>query len=90
VAAGFGAAAAGFSPLKTEPPRWTRLERMDSDTAVTIKTAASTAVAFDKKVAVPRGPKAVWLPMPPKAPAMSVPRELWSSTKKIRTTATSI
>ena len=48
-----------FSPLKTDPPPWLRLERIAMVSEVTMKTPASTAVVFDKKVVVPRGPKAV-------------------------------
>ena len=36
-----------------------------------MKITADHVVAFDKKVAAPRAPKAVWLPPPPKAPARS-------------------
>jgi hypothetical protein len=62
---------------------------MASARDVTMKVAASTTVVLVKNVVVPRGPKAVWLPMPPKAPAMSVPRAFWSRTTRIRTSATS-
>jgi len=46
---------------------------------------AHHVVAFDKTFAAPRGPKAVWLPAPPKAPAKSAALPLWSSTTMIRT-----
>jgi len=62
---------------------------MDNETAVTINVAARTMVAFDRNVAVPRGPNAAWLPMPPKAPAISVPCELCKRTIKINATAIS-
>ena len=86
---GCGLVAAAFSPLNTEPPlpRY-RLESMESVSDVTMNTAASTVVVLDKNVAVPRGPKAVWLPMPPKAPAKSVPRALCNNTTRTRTRAT--
>ena len=41
---------------------------------------ARKVVALDKSVAAPRGPKAVWLPEPPKAPARSAARPLCNST----------
>ncbi len=56
---------------------------------VSMKSTARTTVALDKKVAVPRGPNAVWLPIPPNAPARSAPRALCRSTEKTRMTATS-
>ncbi len=45
---------------------------------------AHQVVALDKTVAAPRGPKAVWLPAPPKAPAISAAFPLCSSTTMIR------
>jgi len=41
---------------------------------------ADQVVAFDKALAAPRGPNAVWLPMPPKAAAMSPLLPLCSNT----------
>ncbi len=38
---------------------------------VIIKKIAHHVVARDRKVVAPRGPKAVWLPAPPNAPAKS-------------------
>jgi hypothetical protein len=38
---------------------------------VNINITAHHVVARDKNVAAPRGPKAVWLPEPPNAPAIS-------------------
>jgi hypothetical protein len=46
-----------------------RLNERASDVAM--KTMAHHVVARDRKVAAPRGPKAVWLPEPPNAPARS-------------------
>ena len=85
-----GCVGAACSPLRTElpPVPRKRFDKIASETEVTIKITASTTVALDKKVAVPRGPKAVWLPMPPKAPARSVPRALCNKTPRIRTTPT--
>src|ERR1043166_9998853 len=46
---------------------------------------AHQVVACDKTVAAPRGPKAVWLPAPPNAPARSAALPLCSSTTMIST-----
>jgi hypothetical protein len=43
----------------------------DSVSEVIIKTIAHHVVARERNVAAPRGPNAVWLPAPPKAPAKS-------------------
>ena len=55
-----------------------------SDSDVIMKTAAAPAVILDKSVAVPRAPKAVWDPAPPKALARSWPLPCWASTTRIR------
>ena len=85
-----GCAGAAFSPLKTEVPPVPRIrfDRIASETEVTMKVMASPTVSLDKNVAVPRGPKAVWLPMPPNAPARSAPRALCNKTPRIKTTPT--
>src|SRR5260370_40682462 len=41
--------------------------------------------ALERTLAAPRGPKAVWLPAPPKAPARSAALPLWSRTTTINT-----
>jgi hypothetical protein len=46
---------------------------------------AHQVVALDKTFAAPRGPKAVWLPAPPKAPARSAALPLCSNTTMIST-----
>jgi len=51
---------------------------------VTIKMMADQVVARERAVAAPRGPKAVWLPMPPKAAAMSPLLPLCSNTTAMR------
>src|ERR1700722_4276557 len=51
---------------------------------VTIKMMADQVVARDKAVAAPRGPNAVWLPMPPKAAVMSPLLPLCKSTTIMR------
>ena len=85
-----GCVGAGFSPLKTEVPPVPRIrfDRIASETEVSMKVMASPTVNLDKNVAVPRGPKAVWLPMPPNAPAKSAPRALCNKTPRINTTPT--
>jgi hypothetical protein len=57
---------------------------------VTIKMMADQVVARDKAVAAPRGPNAVWLPMPPNAAVMSPLLPLCSSTTMIRNKQTII
>src|SRR6266566_313104 len=46
---------------------------------------AHHVVARESTLAAPRGPKAVWLPAPPNAPARSAALPLWSSTTTIST-----
>ena len=53
---------------------------MDSVIEVTMKITADQVVALESALAAPRGPKAVWLPMPPNAAAMSPLLPLCSST----------
>src|SRR5260370_21350775 len=53
--------------------------------AQSMNMTAHQVVALESTLAAPRGPKAVWLPAPPKAPARSAALPLWSSTTMIRT-----
>ena len=53
---------------------------IESVIEVTIKMIADQVVALDRALAAPRGPNAVWLPMPPKAAATSPLLPLCSST----------
>jgi hypothetical protein len=57
-----------------------------SVTEVIMKMMAEAVVNLESSVAAPRGPKAVWLPPPPKAPAKSALLPLCSSTTIIMTT----
>ena len=63
-------------------------ERRDAYTdkviEVTMKMMADHVVALESAVAAPRGPKAVWLPIPPNAAAISPLFPLCSSTTTIR------
>jgi len=71
-----GCVSAGVSWPSTDPPPpppRIRFDRIASETEVSMKRTISTTVAWKEKVAVPRGPKAVWLPMPPNTPATSAP-----------------
>jgi hypothetical protein len=52
--------------------------------ASSIKTIAAMIVAFSSGFCAPRGPKAVWLPAPPKAAATSPPLPDCSSTTSTR------
>jgi hypothetical protein len=75
----------GVIPWRTEfeplPPREAIIE---SVIEVIIKIMVDHVVALDKAVAAPRGPNAVWLPIPPKAAAISPLLPLCSSTTMIR------
>ncbi len=73
-----------FIPCNTEFVPDLRCARIDSEIEVTMKMIADQVVARDKAVAAPRGPKAVWLPCPPKAAAMSPLLPLCSRTTMIR------
>jgi hypothetical protein len=83
-------AGAAFTPCNTEFVPARREAKTESVIEVTIKIMADQVVAFDRIVAAPRGPKAVWLPMPPKAAAMSPLLPLCSSTTMIRNKQTAM
>ena len=57
---------------------------MESVIEVNMKMTVDQVVALERTVAEPRGPNAVWLPMPPKAAAMSPVLPLCSSTTMIK------
>src|SRR5277367_6391708 len=79
-----GCVCAGI-PCNTDFERLARRDAYtDSVMDVTIKMTADQVVALDNAVAAPRGPNAVWLPMPPKAAVMSPLLPLCSSTIMIR------
>jgi hypothetical protein len=82
--AGWVLAGDDFIPCSTELGPLLRDAATDSVIEVIIKMIADQVVARDNAVAAPRGPKAVWLPMPPKAAAMSPLWPLCSSTTIIR------
>jgi len=78
----------GFTPDRTDPeegvaPLW-RTAKIESVTEVTMNRTADHVVALESAVAAPRGPKAVWLPMPPNAAAISPLLPLCSSTTMIK------
>src|SRR5213080_1208229 len=82
--AGLGAGCETFS--RTELPAPTALSvRSTIAKAHTMNMTAHHVVAFERTLAAPRGPKAVWLPAPPNAPARSAALPLWSSTTMIST-----
>ena len=62
----------------------------ESVSEVIMNTMAHHVVARERNVAAPRGPNAVWLPMPPKAAVMSPLLPLCSSTTMIRNKQTMI
>src|SRR5579862_9486233 len=66
-----GADLPGRSSNTVEPSPALRVAMIESVRDVSMKMTADTVVAFDRRVAEPRGPNAVWEPMPPKAPARS-------------------
>ncbi len=57
---------------------------MESVIEVNMKITVDQVVAFERTVADPRGPKAVWLPIPPNAAAMSPLLPLCSNTTMMR------
>ena len=61
-----------------------RSEEMAKASDVIINKDAAMVVAFDNTVAVPRGPKTVWEPIPPNAPAKSAAFPLCSKTTMTR------
>jgi hypothetical protein len=84
-AVGVGAAGAGCFdvfenccntelPVEATVEFWCMVKAMD----VSMNMMAHHVVALERKVAAPRGPKAVWLPAPPKAPAKSAASPLCS------------
>jgi hypothetical protein len=73
------------APSNTDVPRPAfRVAMIESDIDVIMNSIADMVVAFDNKVAEPLGPKAVWEPMPPKAPARSAAFPLCSRTTMIK------
>src|SRR5215467_16029102 len=85
--AGFVAAGAGFENFcKIEPPCSTlRSTRTTIAIAHTMNITAHHVVACESTEAAPRGPNAVWLPAPPKAPARSAAFPLCNNTTTIST-----
>ena len=82
----FGAGFDTFS--KTELPPTVPRPRSTLTTIVSAQTMnmiAHHVVAWERIVAAPRGPNAVWLPAPPNAPARSAALPLCSSTTMIST-----
>jgi hypothetical protein len=61
-------------PVEATVEFWCMVKAMD----VSMNMMAHHVVALERKVAAPRGPKAVWLPAPPKAPAKSAASPLCS------------
>ena len=82
--AGCDLAGGEFIPCSTDLEPVCREAITESVMEVTIKIIADHVVALDSAVAAPRGPNAVWLPIPPKAAAMSPLWPLCSSTTMMR------
>jgi hypothetical protein len=61
-----------------------RVANIDNESDVSMNMIADMVVAFESKVADPRGPKAVCEPIPPNAPARSAALPLCRSTTMIR------
>jgi hypothetical protein len=80
----------GLKPCSTDFGPLCREAITDNVMEVTIKMIADHVVAFERAVAAPRGPNAVWLPMPPKAAAISPLWPLCSSTTMMRNAQTMI
>ena len=86
VAAGAGAAGALLVVVSRTvvPTPAFLVARIDSVIDVIMKRTAEIVVAFDNRVAEPRGPNAVCEPIPPNAPARSAAFPLCSKTTIIR------
>ena len=65
-----------------------RLEIYVSPMEVSMKIMAHQVVSREKTVAVPRGPNAVWLPIPPNVAAISALFPCCSNTTTISTAQT--
>src|SRR5215469_15370601 len=63
-------------------------EKIVNEMAVSMKMMAHHVVRRESAVAVPRGPKAIWVPAPEKVAAISVPLPCSSSTTTISTAQT--
>src|SRR5208337_4881178 len=91
-----GVAGADFAGAEGLPPSTDRLRTPARDaytervTDVSMKMIAAQVVALVNTVAAVRVPKAVWLPMPPKAAAMSALLPLCSRTTVMRNAQTMI
>jgi hypothetical protein len=57
---------------------------IDKEIEVSINTTVETVVTLESSVAEPRGPKAVWEPIPPNAPAKSAALPLCKRITMIR------
>jgi len=90
----FGVAGAGVAGAEVcTGCRWSAVPLPDPDPLVAIieseidvsmKTIVEIVVAFESSVAEPRGPNAVWEPIPPKAPARSAALPLCKRITTIR------
>ena len=86
VVAGAGLGAGCETFCRTEPPCSTALSlRNTKAIAHSMNMTAHHVVAFERTLAAPRGPNAVWLPAPPNAPARSAALPLCRSTTTIST-----
>src|SRR6267142_609360 len=83
-ATGFGAGCETFCRIELPCPTALSL-RSTNAMAQSMNMMAHHVVAFERTLAAPRGPKAVWLPAPPNAPAKSAALPLCSSTTMIST-----
>src|SRR5215469_4433131 len=83
----FGVGFENFCRIELPPPPCSteRSTRTTIANAQTMNMIAHHVVACERIVAAPRGPNAVWLPAPPKAPARSAALPLCSSTTTIST-----
>ncbi len=82
--AGFGAGCETRSRIELPWPTALSV-RSTMAKAQSMNMTAHQVVALDRTFAAPRGPKAVWLPAPPKAPARSAALPLCSKTTIINT-----
>jgi len=85
--AGFGAGLETFFEDRAALPNGLIRAQHQGQSRTALKHDGAPRRGFRRTLAAPRGPKAVWLPAPPNAPARSAALPLWSSTTMISTKA---
>jgi len=84
----FGVLFCGVWNFSVADEGWLLVTDTVSVIEVIMKMMAHQVVKRDRAVAVPRGPNAVWLPIPPNVAAISALLPCWSNTTTISTAQT--